>query len=119
MNELLKLDKDFVQFYEKNKQRKPKLNDEELMATYIKTLENKTPPKPLSRSRASNCYRISPHIIKKVFLPNTKDRITWEIQALKKLEKYSHFPKVLLVDLSDPNHKAFYMNDVGVQLRSI
>ena len=87
---------------------------DEILATYIKSLEEKNSPIQIRFGVANNCFRVSPYIIKKVFIPNN-NRINWELDALKKLEKYHYFPKVLL---TDRKNGVFYMTDVGLSIKN-
>jgi hypothetical protein len=134
MEELRKQDREFARFYaqqkgkwkkeqirlqeaDKQKYEKQKIEfKEQIMQQYIKSLEERQRPKQISFGKVSQCYRVSPNIIKKVFLVVNHNRISWELDALKKLEAYEHFPRVLCTDTAKGT---FYMNDVGRSLKEI
>src|SRR5437868_3557652 len=76
---------DYVQLKEEFKQK--------YLLQYLRYLERQPQGLPLNKSAVSRCYRLSPAIIKKVFLDAAKPRMPREVEVLKKLEKFPHFPK--------------------------
>ncbi len=82
---------------------------------WIEKMEGMKPPTRISWGKVSACYRITPNIVKKVFLL-PKFRLRWEIAALDNLKKYPFFPKVLYID---EGKKCFYMTDIGESFRNI
>ena len=126
MEELLNKDRKFARFYlnakHKWKHQANSESDEEareqfktnVLKQYIKALEMRG-PRRISWGKVSRCYRISPFIIKKVFQLE-KHRMSWELEALKKLAPYPYFPKVLLIE---PENKTFYMTDVGPSIKEV